>query len=275
MMHDKPRILLIIGSNPATIAFANSFIENHEIVGLIQQAGGPEGDNYSEIKSIHDKPEYSFEKEVEESVLGYVYDCIYLRDHNKVPQIKIDKGSINKPASINWINKLKPDLIISHGPERLSQELINIAKYGGINVHWGLSPTYRGTHTIRWPLLEGKPEWIGVTIHLLDQNLDTGSIIYQAKPKLVQGYSFRQIEYSLTNLACKILPQAVKEVLSGQSKMAQQDLTIGRTYHSKDWAQEYEVKLTVEYIARQIRKYHANKQFYDDRVILINEWTNG
>jgi len=173
---------------------------------------------------------------------------------------------------LSWVESLQPDLIISHGPERLSKQFIGLARLGGINIHWGLSPTYRGMHATRWPLLQGKPEWIGVTAHQLDPGLDSGPILYQARPDLKPGDTFRQIEYRLTNLACDIVPEATREVLEGVARPVPQDLDQGRLYWLDEWSPRYDEMLSPEYIAGEIQQYHADKPARDAAAPLINSW---
>ena len=61
-----------------------------------------------------------------------------------------------------------------------------------------------------------------ILLHKLDRNLDTGPILYQAKPNLQTDWSYRHIEYSLTKLSCDIVPKAMEEVL----KRKQQQMKI-------------------------------------------------
>ena len=270
----KHRILMIIGSNPATVGFTNNFVSKHQPIGIIQQSGGPEGDGFVEIKDINSKPKFqSSGNNIAEDVLGEVYDNIYVDNPSDVIHFKVPKGRLNKDEELKkQIKEMNVDIIISHGPERIGTEIISMAKYGGINIHWGLSPIYKGTHTVRWPLLHEKPEWIGVTIHKLDRNLDTGPILYQAKPDLQTDWSYRHIEYSLTKLSYDIVPKAMEEVLSGKNNVINQDLSEGKTYFSKEYTEECESKLNNEYVSKQIENYLLNKNNLDKGVELINEW---
>lgn len=51
-----------------------------------------------------------------------------------------------------------------------------------VNIHMGLSPYYRGNSTNFWPLFEGRPEYVGATIHRLTTGLDSGPILFHAVP---------------------------------------------------------------------------------------------
>ena len=258
------RSLVIIGSNPATVSFFNDFCKNTKtkVVGLIQQFEGIVYD----IESIDDKEKFIPAKGSEEDVLGDDWNRIYL--NKNIPNVICKKGSIIKRK--NWIERLDPDIIISHGPEKLPTEIIDCAKFGGINVHWGLSPYYRGMHTIRWPLLEEKLQYIGMTIHKLDADLDTGPIIYQGRPNLRKGLTYKQIEYMLTNIAKKKIDQCIEHVVKNP-KLTDQNILSGRHFWAKDWKQScLEVIENQAYIDKQIQQYNQEKANLDRLVKIIN-----
>ena len=276
MRNKEPRILLILGSNPATVAFANSFVGERPIVGLIQQyeqfpvlrPGSAPGEGQLPFGLTEEE----MKSHPQETVLGNKWNALYLDEG--LPRMFIKRGEANTKPVLDWVRGLKPDLIVSHGPERLGREFIKTAAHGGVNVHWGLSPTYRGMDTSKWPLIHKQPEWIGLTIHKLDEGLDSGPILYQARPKLIKGYTARMIEYSLTMLACKIVPQAADEVISGQIKPVRQDTSKGTQYWIRQWTKKEEETLTPEYISEQIDDYFREKERRDSRVEIINPWVN-
>ena len=74
---------------------------------------------------------------------------------------------------LNQIKKNNPDIIIVYGSSIIAP-LTNDFKNKIINVHLGLSPYYRGSGTNFYPILNSKPEYIGVTFMFLDKGIDTG-----------------------------------------------------------------------------------------------------
>ena len=58
----------------------------------------------------------------------------------------------------------------------VSREILDIPKYGCINVHASLLPEYRGAAPIQWAILDGK-EKTGITIMRMDEGIDTGDMI--------------------------------------------------------------------------------------------------
>jgi folate-dependent phosphoribosylglycinamide formyltransferase PurN len=272
---EGPRVLMVLGSNFATVAFANEMFRRFNIVGLIQQ--------YAEFPVIPpqhapaaDAPPLGLDKNecahfpAEMSVFGNRWNALFLE--TVVPRLYVTRGEANEPWVLDWIRALKPDIILSHGPERLRSNFIATAPLGGINVHWGLSPTYRGMHTVRWPLLHGKPEWVGVTIHRLDPGLDTGPILYQARPCVQVGDTIRQVEYRLTELACRIVPDAVAAVFAGAIGAVDQDLSLGRQYWLDEWSPRYDRQLSPARIAALFADYQADRLAREQAASLINPW---
>jgi folate-dependent phosphoribosylglycinamide formyltransferase PurN len=256
------------------VAFANELLRQHRVVGIIQQyaefpaisplyrpeAGAmPFGISVVELRSFDD-----------EAVLGNQWNALFIDP--SVPMRYISRGEANSPAVLSWISRLRPDIIVSHGPERLGDEFIAQAPHGGINVHWGLSPRYRGMHTSRWALVHGAPEWVGVTVHKLDLGLDSGPILFQARPQFEDGDTIRRLEYRLTMLAASIVPEALTAVLAGAARAADQDLSVGKEYWLSEWAKEHEDLLTPKYIGEQVAAYRANEVERNRRAPLINPW---
>ena len=64
----------------------------------------------------------------------------------------------------------------------------------------------------------------------------------------------------------------MEEVLSGKNNVVNQDLSEGKTYFSKEYTEECELKLNNEYVSKQIENYLLNKNNLDKGVELINEW---
>ncbi len=89
-----------------------------------------------------------------------------------------EENKINSSESIEQIQQMSPDLIISirYGGI-LKEQCIKIPKHGVINLHSGILPKYRGVMASFWAMLNGD-ETIGTTLHTIDDgNIDTGEII--------------------------------------------------------------------------------------------------
>ena len=114
---------------------------------------------------------------------------------------RVDENLVKKIKSIS------PDVIFSiYYRKILPKTLIEIPKLGCINIHPSLLPKYRGPIPTAWAIERGE-DFFGVTIHYMDEGIDTGDILVQNK------YSIGKTEtgYELYSRAMKIGAQLLKE----------------------------------------------------------------
>lgn len=87
--------------------------------------------------------------------------------------------NINDPSTVKYISQLNPDLLISaYFSQILKTDIINITCLGVINVHPGSLPSYKGTMAYFWVLAKCFDR-AGVSIHWIDEGIDTGELIAQ------------------------------------------------------------------------------------------------
>ena len=83
----------------------------------------------------------------------------------------------NSKLSQSWVTKKKPDLIVVFGGKILKGTWLNTAKYGVLNMHYGILPAYRGGHSTEFALYQGNLDQIGASVHYVDRGIDTGTLI--------------------------------------------------------------------------------------------------
>lgn len=119
---------------------------------------------------------------------------------------------VREETSIQEIKKLNPDVIIvvAFG-QILSREVLELPRYGCLNVHASLLPKLRGAAPIQWSVIQGDPE-SGVTIQQMDEGIDTGDILmterYTLDPKETGGSLFDKLSQLGGPLILKVLDQA-------------------------------------------------------------------
>lgn len=130
------------------------------------------------------------------------YDLLILKndyiEFNSYLDIKFVK-SINNLNVIEKIIKCKPNCIFIFGTSIISHELISKINCPVVNLHWGISPQYRGEGIISSLAIEGK-NGPGVTIHKISNVIDDGEILYQEKPNIDEKDNFYSIGLKLTKL---------------------------------------------------------------------------
>lgn len=117
------------------------------------------------------------------------------------------------------IDEARIDYLVLAGYMRiLSNDFVR--RYPGriINVHPSLLPAFPGAHGIK-DAFEAKVKETGVTIHFVDEGVDTGPIILQRKVPVAAGETLESLEAKVHAVEYEIYPEALNLVLSGKVKM--------------------------------------------------------
>ena len=107
----------------------------------------------------------------------------------------------------------------------LPEYILNLPKYGCINIHASLLPRYRGASPIQAAILNGDKE-TGVTIMKMDKGLDTGPILAQKSVKISSSDTAGTLYGKLSKLGAEILAPTIKEYISGKIAPREQDNSI-------------------------------------------------
>jgi hypothetical protein len=137
---------------------------------------------------------------------------------------KVEEG----PVSREYCIEHKIDFLVSYGYRHLlKRDLLEILPLKAINLHISMLPYCRGAHPVFWSIVEGRP--LGCTIHLLDEGLDTGNILFQRTVSIdlcVQTFAS----------AYNILSSAIEQLFEENWKYL-------RTGESAGWRQQGEASL--------------------------------
>lgn len=113
------------------------------------------------------------------------------------------------------ITKMKPDLIVVIAyAQIIPEEILNIPKYGAINIHGSLLPKYRGASCIQASILNGDKK-TGITIMKMDKGLDTGPIISQHSIPIENNDTAESVFDKLSELAGKTIVPVLNMYISG------------------------------------------------------------
>lgn len=116
---------------------------------------------------------------------------------------------------INEIKKLQPDLIcvVAYG-KILPQEILEIPKFGCINVHASLLPKYRGAAPIQWAVINGD-ETTGVTTMYMDVGMDTGDMILKEEVQIGENETTGELWERLAKIGGNLLVKTLNEIEKG------------------------------------------------------------
>lgn len=127
-----------------------------------------------------------------------------------------DSGFINEIAS------LKPDIIVVVAFRILPQEVFRIPRMGSFNLHASLLPKYRGAAPINWAIIKGETE-TGVSSFLLEEKVDTGSVVLQARVRIGPDETAGDLHDKLAEVGAEIVLQTVRLMELGKAQPRQQD----------------------------------------------------
>lgn len=116
---------------------------------------------------------------------------------------------VREPEFVEQLRTMEPDVIVVAAfGQIISRDLLELPKYGCINVHASLLPAYRGAAPIQWAVINGDRE-SGVTIMRMNEGLDTGDMIDKVVVPLAEdetgGSLFEKLSHAGARLCVKVL----------------------------------------------------------------------
>ncbi|MBQ8197547.1 MAG: methionyl-tRNA formyltransferase [Clostridia bacterium] len=137
-----------------------------------------------------------------------------------IPVLQYEKIRLE---GVEDLKNLKPDIMITCAfGQILSQEILDIAPFGVINIHASLLPAYRGASPIHFAILNGENE-TGITIMKTDVGIDTGDILLQQSLKIGDDETCGELFDRLSVLGADCIVKALDLIEKGQAKFVKQD----------------------------------------------------
>ncbi len=132
-------------------------------------------------------------------------------------------ASFKDGTAAELLEKLAPELIVvvAYG-KLIPQRVLDIPKYGCINVHASLLPKLRGAAPIQWSVINGEKE-TGVTTMQLDAGLDTGDILLVKKTDIEHNETSGELFDRLKVLGAQLLIETIDAMLDGTLNPVKQD----------------------------------------------------
>lgn len=125
---------------------------------------------------------------------------------------------VNTPEAIEFLRDLQPDCLVVYGTNLLRDPYFD-GRIGDrlpiINLHTGLSPYSRGGNCNLFCILHGQLQLVGVTVHHIDRGVDSGDIIFSARPSITEADTFERLELKACRLGEDLMMQALREQTTG------------------------------------------------------------
>ena len=135
----------------------------------------------------------------------------------------------NNIEFIENIKDLKPDVlcVVAYG-KILPKELLEIPKFGAVNVHGSLLPKYRGAAPIQWSVINGDEE-TGITTMFMDEGMDTGDMILKEKVQIGPDETTGELWERLSKVGANLLVETLDKI-----EMASKENSIKELKDSED-----------------------------------------
>ncbi|MCR4888175.1 MAG: methionyl-tRNA formyltransferase [Ruminococcus sp.] len=175
----------------------------HEVAAVFTQPDKPKGRGYKMIPTP-----------VKSAALEYgieVYQPLSLR-----------KGD-DAAETMRILNNIAPELIVvtAYG-QILPKEVLELPKYGCVNIHASLLPKYRGAAPINWVLLNGEKE-TGVTSMQMSEGLDTGDMLIKKSTEIGENETYEELYARLSEMGGEVLMETIAAIENGTLSPEVQD----------------------------------------------------
>ena len=141
-------------------------------------------------------------------------------------------GSMRSEEAYNSLKELNPDVIVvaAYG-QILPKAVLDLPKFGCVNIHGSLLPKYRGAAPIQQSVLDGE-KVTGVTTMLMDVGLDTGDILLKAETEIGENETAGELFDRLAVLGGELIVETLDKLKKGEITPQKQDESLA-THTSK------------------------------------------
>ena len=143
--------------------------------------------------------------------------------------------SVNSQECIGNLRRLRPQAILVIGTRIIAGEVLRAVGAPFINYHAGVTPKYRGVHGGYWAKAQGDDGNFGVTVHLVDEGIDTGDVLYQARLAPTRKDNYSTYPYLQLAAALPLLERAARDAAAGTLRPEKIDLPSHLWSHPTLW----------------------------------------
>jgi len=245
------KILILSTQTKHHTYFINKIAELHDICGIIYErkvlkkdyTTGPFYDH------LADKFEDKFFED-DENTTENTYEI-----SEDLQKKVVEVHSVNNKHLQKYIESMNPDLIITFGTGIVKPYIFNASKWGTINIHRGQIDKYRGLDSDLWAIKNEDFDNIGVAIHYVDEDLDTGDVLSKGKVLLSRVEEIYHLRYHTTILATNMMLNVLEKFEYENGKIEGEKQTEFGEY----------------YTAMSLEEKHLTEDIFNDYKLYDNE----
>lgn len=182
---------------------------------------------------------------------------------------------IKRPEAVEELKKYKADVfIVAAFGQILSKEILDMPKFGCLNIHASLLPKYRGSSPIQWAVINGE-EKTGVTIQQMNEGVDTGDILYQKEIYLDKKETGETLFAKLSVLGAEAITETLSLLEKGEltavpqkEEEATHTVMLSKAMGEIDWNKSAE---EIERLVRGLNSWPSAYTFFEGKQLKIWE----
>ena len=133
---------------------------------------------------------------------------------------------IKAPEAVKELKKFEADIfVVAAFGQILSKEILDMPKFGCVNIHASLLPKYRGAAPINWCIINGEKE-TGVTIQQMNEGIDTGDILAAKSMAIAPDETAESLFDKLSRLGAELIVETLPKLERGEITPVPQDETL-------------------------------------------------
>jgi len=234
------KIVLLCNGQHNQVALANRIAGRFQLEGIVVEKALAEKKKQSGLSVFFEKIlNVTLFAELRKTWFGMLEH--YRNNYPSFPQTQLQEVSnINSTETINFIQKIKPDLLMVSGTTLIRKKILELPiPFGIINLHTGLSPYIKGgPNCTNWCIAENKFHLIGNTIMWIDAGIDSGDLLTTALTPISGNESLLQVHIKVMDHAHELYLAAVEKIANDREhcpRVKQSLITEGTTYYNKQW----------------------------------------
>ncbi len=180
---------------------------------------------------------------------------------------------IKMPEAIEELKKYEADVyVVAAFGQILSKEILEIPKFGCVNIHASLLPKYRGAAPINQCIIDGEKE-TGITIMQMDAGIDTGDILMQKKVILEDKETAETLFDKLSQAGAELIVEALSKMERGELTPTKQDESLAsyvkmmeKSKGKIDWTCD---AVSIERLIRGLNPWPSAYTFWQEKTVKI------
>lgn len=238
-------IVVLSGPGPLPAIIINAVIEHFGPVTVIQEDKEP-----TRILLRRRLKLLGFLATVGQVAFGMLLNFIHLISRKRIDEIILDADlkhtfdvnnglihvqSVNDETCREAIKKASPNVVLVVGTRMIRQPTLACVEAPFINYHAGVNPLYRGMNGGYWALSRKDAENAGVSVHLVDEGVDTGDVLYLARFKAQKRDNFVTYPFLQAAIGAPLVIRALQDAITGQIKPIKVALPSKQWFHPTLW----------------------------------------